>query len=94
MAVPRFPSKAGKQSYNAAISRHDRGARLGGDNGRARQPPGDPIVGRASPVVHSLAQSSAGNILRISLSFSGFGGLAMWVSKPAASAWRWSSGCA
>jgi hypothetical protein len=29
MAVPRFPSKAGKQSYNAAISRHDRGARLG-----------------------------------------------------------------
>ena len=33
MAVPGFPSQAGKQSYNAAISRQDRGAILGGDSG-------------------------------------------------------------
>ena len=33
MAVPGFPSQAGKQSYNAAISRQDRGAILGADSG-------------------------------------------------------------
>jgi len=33
MAAPGFPSQAGKQSYNAAISRQDRGAIPGGDSG-------------------------------------------------------------